>query len=32
MRKERIQKDDGRYINFYIFDEENDDNEEESEE
>jgi hypothetical protein len=32
MRKERIQKDDGRYIIFYTFDEENDENEEESEE
>ena len=32
MRKERIQKDDGRYIIIYIFDEENDENEEESEE
>ena len=32
MRKERVQKDDGRYIIIYIFDEENDENEEESEE
>lgn len=32
MIKERIQKDDGRYIIFYTFDEENDENEEESEE
>jgi hypothetical protein len=32
MRKARIQKDDGRYIIFYIFDEENGENEEESEE
>jgi hypothetical protein len=32
MRKERVQKDDGRYIIIYIFDEENDKNEEESEE
>ena len=32
MRKERIQKDDGRYIIFYTFDEDNDENEEESEE
>jgi hypothetical protein len=31
MRKERVQKDDGRYIIFYIFDEEYD-KEEESEE
>lgn len=32
MRKERIQKDDGRYIIFYTFEEENDENKEESEE
>ena len=32
MRKERLQKDDGRYIIFYTFDEDNDENEEESEE
>lgn len=32
MRKERIQKDDGRYIIFYTFEEENNENKEESEE